>query len=442
MALNFPNAPTVGQIHPPSGSPQWVWDGVAWQSLTTNSASLPDAPSDSKTYGRRNALWSQVLPINGGTLTGALTLSGDPLNDPQAATKSYVDKTLSGGAFLPTKGGTLTGGLHFGSATVATAGDLSRHIDLWGGTFGLSISPGRANLVAATAAYTVVSNKDIQRTDANGILIAGTVAATSMSATTSIAAANVNVTDITASGTVSAKSMTADIMAPTTLSATTAFANTIAVSGTAYADMLQATGSRILSFGASDNPSVAVFDSAIGYAGGIWVNTANVLRFGSTTSGAVPATEHGYLASDSIGLTASTISINAGTATVFTGSGTDFVVPGNAWKPGGGAWSSTSDIRLKKDIVPYNAGLPAVCQLEPVSFKYNGLADTPDNGKTYYSLIADDVQPVMPEMVGTRPATIDGVDTDVLTLDTTPLTLALINAIKELRTRIEALEAR
>jgi hypothetical protein len=37
---------------------------------------LPDAPSDGKTYGRLNSAWSQVLPIGGGTLTGALTVQG------------------------------------------------------------------------------------------------------------------------------------------------------------------------------------------------------------------------------------------------------------------------------------------------------------------------------------------------------------------------------
>lgn len=44
-------------------------------------------------------------------------------------------------------GDTMTGGLKFGSATVATATDLNRHIALWGTTFGFSISGGTLNHV-------------------------------------------------------------------------------------------------------------------------------------------------------------------------------------------------------------------------------------------------------------------------------------------------------
>ena len=36
---------------------------------------VPEAPLDSKTYGRRNAAWNEALPITGGTLTGNLTIS-------------------------------------------------------------------------------------------------------------------------------------------------------------------------------------------------------------------------------------------------------------------------------------------------------------------------------------------------------------------------------
>jgi len=35
---------------------------------------VPEAPTDSKAYGRLNAAWTQVLPISGGTLTGSLTI--------------------------------------------------------------------------------------------------------------------------------------------------------------------------------------------------------------------------------------------------------------------------------------------------------------------------------------------------------------------------------
>jgi hypothetical protein len=52
---------------------------------------VADAPSDGNLYGRMNAAWTAAVPIAGGTMTGALELSGDPSAASQAATKNYVD---------------------------------------------------------------------------------------------------------------------------------------------------------------------------------------------------------------------------------------------------------------------------------------------------------------------------------------------------------------
>jgi hypothetical protein len=50
-----------------------------------------DAPNNTTAYGRLGGAWASVLPIAGGSLTGALTLAGDPSAAQQAATKNYVD---------------------------------------------------------------------------------------------------------------------------------------------------------------------------------------------------------------------------------------------------------------------------------------------------------------------------------------------------------------
>jgi hypothetical protein len=52
---------------------------------------LSDAPVDGSDYARRNGAWDKVLPLAGGTLTGALTLFADPSGSLDAATKQYVD---------------------------------------------------------------------------------------------------------------------------------------------------------------------------------------------------------------------------------------------------------------------------------------------------------------------------------------------------------------
>src|SRR5580765_8446943 len=58
------------------------------------------------------------------------------------------------------------------------------------------------------------------------------------------------------------------------------------------------------------------------------------------------------------------------------------------------SWIVMSDVRLKHDVQPYNKGLQAVLALHPVRFRYLA-SDVPR-----YGLMAQDVAPVVPEMVG------------------------------------------
>ena len=90
--------------------------------------------------------WSRIITDAGGVMTGPLVQAADPATALGTATKQYVD--AGDAARLPLAGGTMSGGVHFGSA-VAPGGtaDLSRHLDLNGGTFGFSITSARLNMV-------------------------------------------------------------------------------------------------------------------------------------------------------------------------------------------------------------------------------------------------------------------------------------------------------
>jgi len=114
-----------------------------------------------------------------------------------------------------------------------------------------------------------------------------------------------------------------------------------------------------------------------------------------------------------------------------------------AYKPSGGSWGATSDIRVKRDIGVYTRGLEAVLQLRPITYYYNGKGGTPDDGVQYVGLVADDVESIMPEMVGEH-ADLHSAAGDKLehlkTLDVSALTYALVNAVKELNTRLTKLE--
>jgi len=118
---------------------------------------------------------------------------------------------------------------------------------------------------------------------------------------------------------------------------------------------------------------------------------------------------------------------------------------GEAFKLGvGGPFLGTaSDERVKKDIRPFMHGLKEVLAFKPVSFKFNGKAGTPNDGKDYIGFVAQDVQNVAPELIFSRRLKMDENDqeeTDVLNYDLGPVTFILVNAIKELNERLETLE--
>jgi hypothetical protein len=108
-------------------------------------------------------------------------------------------------------------------------------------------------------------------------------------------------------------------------------------------------------------------------------------------------------------------------------------------------WVVTSDSSIKKDIADYGMGLAAINSLRPVSYKFNGLYGTHDDGKNQVGLIAQEVQQTpMSAMVipfeYSNPKT--GETARLLGLESNQLIYALINAVKELSARIQKLEAK
>jgi hypothetical protein len=105
----------------------------------------------------------------------------------------------------------------------------------------------------------------------------------------------------------------------------------------------------------------------------------------------------------------------------------------------------TSDAALKKNITPYKLGLNEVVKLKAVTFSYNGLGGNQDDGKTQIGLIAQDVEKVAPELVGTQNVKLhpdDKETTAVKTVNYSTLTYMLINAVQELNTKLAALGAK
>ena len=131
-------------------------------------------------------------------------------------------------------------------------------------------------------------------------------------------------------------------------------------------------------------------------------------------------------------------------------------ISNNGYKPGGGVWADSSDSRIKDVLGDYEHGLAQIKQLNPVRyvFKGNMSLQAPKEGeplsfahqnaldRTFIGLVAQDVEPVMPEMVTQVEAYINSAKVnDLRMLDGNALTYALINAVKELAARVETLEA-
>lgn len=154
--------------------------------------------------------------------------------------------------------------------------------------------------------------------------------------------------------------------------------------------------------------------------------------------------------------------VGIGTAAPAAGMGR-ISVANNGYKPGGGAWAAFSDKRIKKEVKPFVPGLKEILALNPVSFSYNGKANSIDNGETYIGLIAQEVSAVLPDFIEEHKideetyAAMEKKD-QKLFADKTVLALregltnfeaVLINAIKELAeenkrlsSRLSALEAK
>ena len=95
----------------------------------------------------------------------------------------------------------------------------------------------------------------------------------------------------------------------------------------------------------------------------------------------------------------------------------------------------SSDENLKKDISKYKDALKIISELKGVSFAWKS------NGKKSGGVIAQDVEKVLPELVGTKKSMKnDGEET--LTVDYNGLIGVLIQAVKELSHKVEKLEKR
>jgi hypothetical protein len=106
------------------------------------------------------------------------------------------------------------------------------------------------------------------------------------------------------------------------------------------------------------------------------------------------------------------------------------------------SWATTSDERLKKNIVDNNDGLNKINQLRVRNFEYrteDEITDLPPEQRVkkegvQLGVIAQEIVQVLPDCVRT-------LETGVMTVDPDNLTWYLVNAVKQLSAEVDALKA-
>jgi len=129
-----------------------------------------------------------------------------------------------------------------------------------------------------------------------------------------------------------------------------------------------------------------------------------------------------------------------GTRTFFVNSDSGVYHGGNTT-----TWSTTSDIRIKKNVTDNNTGLDKIKEIQVRNFEYktkdeitdfeNPDAVVVDKEGLQLGVIAQEIQQVLPDIVNEE-------STGVLSVNADNLTWYLINAVKELSAKNDALEAR
>ena len=106
------------------------------------------------------------------------------------------------------------------------------------------------------------------------------------------------------------------------------------------------------------------------------------------------------------------------------------------------SWSTTSDRRIKKNIVDNNVGLDAINQVQVRNFEYrteDEITEVPTNSAIdkqgiQLGVIAQEIQAILPDMVKEE-------STGVLSVNPDNMTWYLVNAVKELSAQITELQS-
>jgi len=108
-------------------------------------------------------------------------------------------------------------------------------------------------------------------------------------------------------------------------------------------------------------------------------------------------------------------------------------------------FSTSSDARLKRNVVDLVGGIPIIEQLRPVEFEWNGLAGFRE-GLRAVAVIAQELREVLPKCVYSLPTKlhpgVDDEEADILYYEPNEILFQLVLAVQQLSSKVRQLEGR
>jgi Chaperone of endosialidase len=442
-AGNFPGANTTGAVlhttHSNAG-----WQGQLFMGSAPAAGGEPNLYYRGMTGQGTFANWQKLVTAAGATLAGPLVLAADPTVPLGAATRQYTDTKL------PLAGGTVTGNLSVGG-TLGVQGALATNGTFFFGTHSAHL------LSDANVTQWVMDggNWRWEYNTSNGAMAyfrgsdntamfvidgLGNIAATGGVAGASLSTSG--------SATVGGRMQANDIMSNSgtfyVAGNTNYYMGRAAgdgawrwVENNAPANMTLDTGGNLTARGSvvADNLLVAV--------NGVEPDSTGNWRFYNSGGYRLQQYASNWAWSWNISTGQLAYSIPGGQQYIF--STVDYVSYNwLAGQAGTGPYIVTSDERTKADILPALHGLDTILAIEPVTFRRWHQAEKRYHDRVELGFGARQVQAVLPEAVVPMDAppewkALVGGDEPVLGVQIDPIVAALVNAVKELSARIDAL---
>jgi Collagen triple helix repeat (20 copies) len=402
------------------------------------------------------------LPLAGGTLTGPLVLAGNaaaplqavPLQQLQSGLAGYLPLTnpiVTGAPYLPLAGGTLAGPLSIPTPTdfilgggisgqvlttangagalswsgpYALATALANYLQLTGGMLTGSLAGTDATFTNGISTLAVTIDTPATDNSAINYVIGGTnygyvgaLVNTGMYVTNNISGTNLNIANADGSIYTNAPYI---------------YSQNISNAGTVTSGALVSNGNSTI------NGSEIIYGSLT-----IPSNGSNIIMYGA--SGVYSdANVFGYGESGSIGLGTSwryTFDKTTGTRVWYdSNSSQEMILDPSANLIIRGSLSQGSNVDLKRDVADAPDGIVEVRLMRPRRY-HRRIHDNPPSDVEWTVLDREELGFVAQEMQEALPHAVLEHEPDTLAIELMPLIAALTNAVKDLDTRLAALEA-